>query len=174
MVYRTGLHYTEMCFLYIPILYPNGGGGLNTGTPLSIMQSSIKHSLLRYLWKLLLWNVYEKHKNIPSHYVFMCHSVIALLFCIRLQIYLVQVCLKNWHVSLIYMGSCLPGHSGNCIFLYFCRHTVPYGMSSYQGSLRMRRSTATEQRRRRNGTESQRCACSQRADSNCSSFCTNR
>ncbi|XP_035488600.1 endothelin-3 [Scophthalmus maximus] len=53
-------------------------------------------------------------------------------------------------------------------------HTVPYGMSSYQGSLRMRRSTATEQRRRRNGTESQRCACSQRADSNCSSFCTNR
>ncbi|KAF0035441.1 hypothetical protein F2P81_013199 [Scophthalmus maximus] len=53
------------------------------------------------------------------------------------------------------------------------RHTVPYGMSSYQGSLRMRRSTATEQRRRRNGTESQRCACSQRADSNCSSFCTN-
>ncbi|XP_019122808.1 endothelin-1 isoform X1 [Larimichthys crocea] len=40
-------------------------------------------------------------------------------------------------------------------------HTVPYGMSSYQGSLRMRRSAGT----------AQRCACSLQSDTDCSSFC---
>ncbi|XP_068598935.1 endothelin-3 [Brachionichthys hirsutus] len=39
--------------------------------------------------------------------------------------------------------------------------TVPYGMSSYQGSLRARRSAGT----------SQRCACAVKRDSNCSRFC---
>ncbi|XP_054473410.1 endothelin-3-like [Anoplopoma fimbria] len=48
-------------------------------------------------------------------------------------------------------------------------HTVPYGMSSYQGSLRMQRSIGTEQRRR--VEEAQRCVCSQQTDSHCSSFC---
>uniref|UniRef100_A0A3B4XTB3 Endothelin-3 n=1 Tax=Seriola lalandi dorsalis TaxID=1841481 RepID=A0A3B4XTB3_SERLL len=48
-------------------------------------------------------------------------------------------------------------------------HTVPYGMSSYQGSLRARRSAGTEQRGRR--TEAQRCVCSLHTDSDCSSFC---
>ncbi|KAG8007345.1 hypothetical protein GBF38_012834, partial [Nibea albiflora] len=41
------------------------------------------------------------------------------------------------------------------------RHTVPYGLSSYQGSLRMRRSAGT----------AQRCACLLQSDSDCSSFC---
>ncbi|XP_062250591.1 endothelin-3-like [Platichthys flesus] len=54
-------------------------------------------------------------------------------------------------------------------------HTVPYGMSSYQGTLRMRRSSGTEEqgrrRRRRKEAEGQRCVCAQRNDSDCSSFC---
>ncbi|XP_056293526.1 endothelin-3 isoform X2 [Pseudoliparis swirei] len=45
--------------------------------------------------------------------------------------------------------------------------TVPYGMSSYQGSLRVRRST--EQRSR--GEVGQRCVCTRQTDSRCSSFC---
>nr|XP_019942046.1 PREDICTED: endothelin-3-like [Paralichthys olivaceus] len=54
-------------------------------------------------------------------------------------------------------------------------HTVPYGMSSYQGSLRMKRSAGTDQqRRRRRDAEAQRCVCARRNDSDCSSFCTNR
>ncbi|XP_036955705.1 endothelin-3 isoform X1 [Acanthopagrus latus] len=40
-------------------------------------------------------------------------------------------------------------------------HTVPYGMSSYKGSLRMRRSAGT----------AQRCVCTVHNDSTCSSFC---
>uniref|UniRef100_A0AAX7UF21 Endothelin-3 n=1 Tax=Astatotilapia calliptera TaxID=8154 RepID=A0AAX7UF21_ASTCA len=48
-------------------------------------------------------------------------------------------------------------------------HTVPFGMSSYQGSLRLRRSTRTE--RVRIGVEAQRCACSQYSDVDCISFC---
>ncbi|XP_035858172.1 endothelin-3 isoform X1 [Sander lucioperca] len=48
-------------------------------------------------------------------------------------------------------------------------HTVPYGMSSYQGSLRRRRSAGTEQERR--GAAAQRCVCARHADSNCSGFC---
>uniref|UniRef100_A0A8P4GG17 Endothelin-3 n=1 Tax=Dicentrarchus labrax TaxID=13489 RepID=A0A8P4GG17_DICLA len=40
-------------------------------------------------------------------------------------------------------------------------HTVPYGMSSYQGSLRMKRSAGT----------AQRCACTLQSDSHCNSFC---
>ncbi|XP_068567780.1 endothelin-3 isoform X2 [Cebidichthys violaceus] len=51
-------------------------------------------------------------------------------------------------------------------------HTVPYGMSSYQGSLRGRRSTEAEQRRR--GEVVQRCVCTQQTDAHCSSFCTDR
>ncbi|XP_047439374.1 endothelin-3 isoform X2 [Mugil cephalus] len=51
-------------------------------------------------------------------------------------------------------------------------HTVPYGMSNYQGSLRMRRSTETERGKR--GAEGQRCVCSLQVDSGCSSFCVNR
>ncbi|XP_040890566.1 endothelin-2 [Toxotes jaculatrix] len=48
-------------------------------------------------------------------------------------------------------------------------HTVPYGMSSYQGSLRMRRSAGTENQGR--GAEAQRCVCALQTDSDCSSFC---
>ncbi|XP_051271023.1 endothelin-3 [Dicentrarchus labrax] len=43
-------------------------------------------------------------------------------------------------------------------------HTVPYGMSSYQGSLRMKRSAGT----------AQRCACTLQSDSHCNSFCMDR
>ncbi|KAM9362153.1 endothelin-1 [Symphorus nematophorus] len=43
-------------------------------------------------------------------------------------------------------------------------NTVPYGMSSYQGSLRMRRSAGTPPR----------CACTLQNDSDCSSFCIDR
>ncbi|XP_034389249.1 endothelin-3 [Cyclopterus lumpus] len=46
-------------------------------------------------------------------------------------------------------------------------HTVPYGMSSYQGSLRVRRSTE----HRRSGEVAQRCVCTRQTDSRCSSFC---
>ncbi|XP_068450548.1 endothelin-3 isoform X2 [Clinocottus analis] len=49
-------------------------------------------------------------------------------------------------------------------------HTVPYGMSSYQGSLRVKRSTDPEQRRK--GEAAQRCVCTLQADPHCSSFCT--
>ncbi|KAL7837793.1 hypothetical protein SRHO_G00275040 [Serrasalmus rhombeus] len=45
--------------------------------------------------------------------------------------------------------------------------TVPYGMSSYRGSQRVRRSVA-------GGKEAQRCACALETDSACSSFCTKR
>ncbi|XP_049435693.1 endothelin-3 isoform X3 [Epinephelus fuscoguttatus] len=51
-------------------------------------------------------------------------------------------------------------------------HTVPYGMSSYQGSLRVRRSTGTKQGRK--WAVAQRCVCAQQTDSHCSSFCMNR
>ncbi|XP_042354255.1 endothelin-3 isoform X2 [Plectropomus leopardus] len=51
-------------------------------------------------------------------------------------------------------------------------HTVPYGMASYQGALRARRSAGTEQGTRR--ALGQRCVCTQEADSNCSSFCMDR
>ncbi|KAK9528462.1 hypothetical protein VZT92_012620 [Zoarces viviparus] len=51
-------------------------------------------------------------------------------------------------------------------------HTVPYGMSSYQGSLRRRRSTEADQRRR--GEVAQRCVCTQQTDSHCSHFCLDR
>ncbi|XP_008282964.1 endothelin-3 isoform X2 [Stegastes partitus] len=51
-------------------------------------------------------------------------------------------------------------------------HTVPYGMSSYQGSLRMRRSAGTK--RTMTGMEAQRCVCTLQTDSGCSSFCINR
>uniref|UniRef100_A0A8C3AJQ8 Endothelin-3 n=1 Tax=Cyclopterus lumpus TaxID=8103 RepID=A0A8C3AJQ8_CYCLU len=49
-------------------------------------------------------------------------------------------------------------------------HTVPYGMSSYQGSLRVRRSTE----HRRSGEVAQRCVCTRQTDSRCSSFCMDR
>lgn len=48
-------------------------------------------------------------------------------------------------------------------------HTVPFGMSSYQGSLRLRRSAGTE--RVRIGVETQRCVCVLYSDLDCSSFC---
>uniref|UniRef100_A0A3Q3IR52 Endothelin-3 n=1 Tax=Monopterus albus TaxID=43700 RepID=A0A3Q3IR52_MONAL len=51
-------------------------------------------------------------------------------------------------------------------------HTAPYGLSSYQGSLRLRRSAGTERRRR--GLETHRCVCTLQADSGCSSFCMDR
>ncbi|CAJ1051874.1 endothelin-3 [Xyrichtys novacula] len=51
-------------------------------------------------------------------------------------------------------------------------HTVPYGMSSYQGSLRIRRSASVWQVRR--GSVAQRCACRLQSDSDCSNFCKNR
>lgn len=50
-------------------------------------------------------------------------------------------------------------------------HTVPYGMSSYQGSLRMRRSTGSEGRM---GPGAQRCVCALPTDTHCSRFCVNR
>ncbi|XP_047204149.1 endothelin-3 [Girardinichthys multiradiatus] len=52
-------------------------------------------------------------------------------------------------------------------------HTVPYGMSSYPGSLRMKRSVETEWRRR-SGAATRRCACKLQTDSECSSFCMDR
>uniref|UniRef100_A0A673ART7 Endothelin-3 n=1 Tax=Sphaeramia orbicularis TaxID=375764 RepID=A0A673ART7_9TELE len=51
-------------------------------------------------------------------------------------------------------------------------HTVPYGISSYQGSLRMKRSAGIG--RGRGGSEAQRCVCALRSDTECSSFCTDR
>ncbi|KAM7402745.1 hypothetical protein PAMP_017959 [Pampus punctatissimus] len=51
-------------------------------------------------------------------------------------------------------------------------HTVPYGMSSYQGSLRRKRSAGTEQDRR--GADVLRCVCALQTDAACSSFCINR
>ncbi|KAF3689358.1 Endothelin-3 [Channa argus] len=48
-------------------------------------------------------------------------------------------------------------------------HTVPYGMSSYQGALRMRRSVRPE--RGRSGVEAKRCVCTLQTDSGCSNFC---
>ncbi|XP_059185935.1 endothelin-3 [Centropristis striata] len=51
-------------------------------------------------------------------------------------------------------------------------HTVPYGMSSYQGSLRARRSARAEQQKR--GALAQRCVCTQHTDSDCSGFCMDR
>ncbi|KAI4877684.1 hypothetical protein NFI96_021212, partial [Prochilodus magdalenae] len=42
--------------------------------------------------------------------------------------------------------------------------TVPYGMSNYRGSQRVQRSVA-------GGNEAQRCTCTLKTDSACSSFC---
>ncbi|KAM7005674.1 endothelin-3 [Tautogolabrus adspersus] len=50
-------------------------------------------------------------------------------------------------------------------------HTVPYGMSSYQGSPRMRRSAGTKRVRR--GAVTRRCVCTLLSDSSCSNFCIN-
>uniref|UniRef100_A0A667Z325 Endothelin-3 n=1 Tax=Myripristis murdjan TaxID=586833 RepID=A0A667Z325_9TELE len=50
-------------------------------------------------------------------------------------------------------------------------HTVLYGMSSYKGSQRMRRSTGTGRGRR---GAAQRCVCALQTDSQCSSFCMDR
>ncbi|XP_010863578.1 endothelin-3 [Esox lucius] len=68
--------------------------------------------------------------------------------------------------------------------------TVPYGISSYRGSQRVRRSSPNKnggrgrkrgrgERGRREirggrGTESLRCVCSEETDSECSSFCIDR
>lgn len=51
-------------------------------------------------------------------------------------------------------------------------HTVPYGMSTYRGSQRERRSAQTE--REGKGTTSQRCLCALQKDPGCSSFCMDR
>ncbi|KAM8916077.1 endothelin-3-like isoform 2-T2 [Spinachia spinachia] len=51
-------------------------------------------------------------------------------------------------------------------------HTVPYGMSSDQNSVRARRST--EAQRRGRGEGSPRCACTRRGDTHCRSFCKDR
>ncbi|KAM4741493.1 endothelin-1 [Anableps anableps] len=53
-------------------------------------------------------------------------------------------------------------------------HTIPYGMSSYPGSLRMKRTVESERRRRRRGAAARRCACTLQTDSECSSFCMDR
>ncbi|XP_072308935.1 endothelin-1 [Eucyclogobius newberryi] len=50
-------------------------------------------------------------------------------------------------------------------------HTVPYGMSSDQGSQRLRRSAGV---RNRTGAPAQRCVCSLSSDTHCSSFCVPR
>ncbi|KAJ0068364.1 hypothetical protein NL108_005941 [Boleophthalmus pectinirostris] len=50
-------------------------------------------------------------------------------------------------------------------------HTVPYGMSSYQGSSRPRRSAGV---RNKTGAKAQRCVCSLSSDAHCSSFCMSR
>ncbi|XP_061076584.1 endothelin-3 isoform X2 [Conger conger] len=50
--------------------------------------------------------------------------------------------------------------------------TVPYGMSSYRGSQRFRRSA--ESRASGPGAGSQRCACAVQTDLECSSFCMAR
>ncbi|XP_015254729.1 PREDICTED: endothelin-3-like [Cyprinodon variegatus] len=49
-------------------------------------------------------------------------------------------------------------------------HTVPYGMSSDSGSLRLKRSA----QRSRNGAVARRCACRLQTDSDCRSFCIDR
>ncbi|KAK2862650.1 hypothetical protein Q5P01_002183 [Channa striata] len=51
-------------------------------------------------------------------------------------------------------------------------HTVPYGMSSYQSALRMRRSVRPEQDR--TGVEAKRCTCTLQTDSGCTNFCMDR
>ncbi|XP_041837597.1 endothelin-3 [Melanotaenia boesemani] len=50
--------------------------------------------------------------------------------------------------------------------------TVPYGMSSYQSSLRLRRFAGAERRRR--SVDRQRCACTLQTDADCSHFCMDR
>ncbi|KAJ0023310.1 hypothetical protein NQD34_003209, partial [Periophthalmus magnuspinnatus] len=50
-------------------------------------------------------------------------------------------------------------------------HTVPYGMSSYQSSPRLRRSAGV---RNRTGARAQRCVCSLSSDAHCSHFCMPR
>ncbi|CAL8336644.1 unnamed protein product [Lota lota] len=50
-------------------------------------------------------------------------------------------------------------------------HTVPYGMSGYQGPQRLRRSARTERGRR--GAEPQRCECAWQSDGACGRFCVN-
>ncbi|KAM9758837.1 endothelin-3 isoform 2-T2 [Menidia menidia] len=51
-------------------------------------------------------------------------------------------------------------------------HTVPYGMSSYQSSVRLKRSAETDQGQR--GESAQRCACALRTDFGCNGFCMGR
>ncbi|XP_076027501.1 endothelin-3 [Genypterus blacodes] len=51
-------------------------------------------------------------------------------------------------------------------------HTVPYGLSSYHGSLRTRRSTEAKQGRA--APQVQRCVCTLQTDSQCSRFCMER
>ncbi|KAI1890992.1 hypothetical protein AGOR_G00159280 [Albula goreensis] len=51
--------------------------------------------------------------------------------------------------------------------------TVPYGMSSYRGSQRVRRSAEGVAHSLR-GAASQRCACADQNDTECSSFCMPR
>ncbi|XP_029008024.1 endothelin-3 [Betta splendens] len=49
-------------------------------------------------------------------------------------------------------------------------HTVPYGMSSYRGSVRTRRAARAEQGPRPGGG-ARRCACTLESDPGCSNFC---
>lgn len=48
-------------------------------------------------------------------------------------------------------------------------HTLPYGMSSYEGSPRVRRSVEAKSR-----TETSRCVCSLSSDTRCRTFCAQR
>ncbi|XP_046881645.1 endothelin-3 [Hypomesus transpacificus] len=51
-------------------------------------------------------------------------------------------------------------------------HTVPYGMSNYRGSERVRRATQTGSGGKQ--AKSQRCVCALQSDTACSSFCKDR
>lgn len=77
-----------------------------------------------------------------------------------------DVCLPAVKLVLVWSLSALH------VCLSSFRHTVPFGMSSYQGSLRLRRAAETE--RVRIGVETQRCVCALHSDMDCSSFCKNR
>ncbi|MGH0181377.1 UNVERIFIED_CONTAM: hypothetical protein FKN15_006909 [Acipenser sinensis] len=54
------------------------------------------------------------------------------------------------------------------------RCTVLYGLSSYRGSLRMKRSVERVRSEGRAGAGSPRCSCVERGDPHCESFCRER
>lgn len=94
------------------------------------------------------------------------HSCLQLFMCLYNHIYKSSlISFPSWLMALDWLQLCF------LLCFAVARRTVPYGMSSYRGSQRVRRSALTSDP---SYTSSQRCVCSDQQDSDCRAFCKER